>query len=67
MLQRKAKKAKKEEEVKKSKGFKASIIITKKGGFVSRASECKDAWDDWIHILSERYLDYYIIIDINSQ
>jgi hypothetical protein len=44
MLRRTAKKAKKEEEVKKSKGFKASIVINKKGGFVSGASECKDAW-----------------------
>jgi hypothetical protein len=32
--------------VKKSKGFKASIVIIKKGGFIFGASECKDAWDD---------------------
>jgi hypothetical protein len=64
MLRRKAKK---EEEVKKNKGFKTSIVITKKGGFVSGTFECKDAWDDWIHILNKKYLHYSIIIDINSQ
>ncbi len=53
-LQRKAQKAREENEgVKNGSELKASIITIEKRGFVSGAFKGKFAWDDWIYVLGK--------------
>jgi hypothetical protein len=52
--------------VRKNNEFKASIVTMEKGGFVYGAYKGKVAWDEWLCVLGERYLDYSII-DKKSQ
>jgi hypothetical protein len=52
--------------LRKNMGLKPYVVTTYQGGVVTSASEGKNAWDDMISTLSNRYLDYSII-DINAQ